>query len=217
MEKCFLALFQAKIPKKSKQIQIPTMQTITSGNIFSTSMSSKHNDTTDTTPSKADIDENSHIVLNCAHTTTKGDEKMKKLLISILLIAVVATTTATVCFATNVESEIVALTKKNEKVTDALCIVYKKNCVLAIKTEKFVSKKEYDTFKTELEKEICEKYGLEHVVVTANPKAMHAINKISELSETEREEAIKKFVEFQLSPKPHRPHLPQIQPRKQSD
>ncbi len=138
---------------------------------------------------------------------------MKKLLLSVLLLVFAVSMSTTVCFATNVENEIITLTKKNEKVTDAQCIVYENNCVVAIKTEKFTSKKEYDTFKKTLENELCDKFNFDRVIITANPKAMQAINRISELSESEREDAIKKFVEFQLSPKPHRPHVPDIQPR----
>lgn len=132
---------------------------------------------------------------------------MKKILIPVLLIIFAMTIMTSVCYASNNENEIVNLAKQNEKVKEANCVIYENNCILALKTEKFLSRSEYDAFKIALEKTICEKYNFQHVVVTANPRAMQAINKISELSDSEREEALKKFVEFQLQPKPHRPHV----------
>ncbi len=135
---------------------------------------------------------------------------MKKVLSAIILIALIATMTVSVCFATDIENEISNTVKKKDKVADVVCVIYEKNCVVAIKTEKFTSQSEYENFKTSAEKEICEKYNLEHVIITRNPKAMHGIKAITELNDEERTEAIKKFVEFQLSHKTHRPH---VQPR----
>lgn len=132
---------------------------------------------------------------------------MKKIILIILLVALIATLMVSVCFATDRENEISNTIKTYDKITDARCVIYENNCVVAIKTEKFTSQSEYETFKTSLEKEICDKYNLEHLIITRSPKAMHGIKAISQLSDEERTDAIKKFVEFHLSPKPHRPHV----------
>lgn len=136
---------------------------------------------------------------------------MKKILFALALI--LSITVLLPCMAnaaTKTESEIAELVKSNDKICEAKCVVYENACVVAIKTEKFLSKNEYDKFKEQLQTELCEKFNLGAIVITRNPKAMHAISEIEKMSEKEREAAIEKFVDFELN---RRPHHPQIQPR----
>ena len=113
--------------------------------------------------------------------------------------------------ATSQETEICNKVKESEKVKEAQCVVYKNSCVLAIQTEKFATKSEYDVFKTQLQKELTEQFGLEKVLVTRSPKAMHTIAKLSALTESEREKAIEEFVENEFhNHKPHRPIIPKL-------
>ena len=112
--------------------------------------------------------------------------------------------------ATTQEKEIAQIAESSEKVKTAKCLVYERTCVIALQTEKFTDKSAYDQFRTELEMEILEKYNLDKVIITRNPKIMHAIERLQQMSETEREEAIQKFFE-QCKEGDHRP--PKVQPR----
>ena len=131
---------------------------------------------------------------------------MKKFLLSILTIAIaVAVLVPVAAFAaTSQETEIADYVKKQDKVVDAKCLTYDNNCIVSIKTEKFLNKTEYDNFKKNLEDQLADKYDFDHIIVTRNPKAMHAIEQISKLSETEREQAVKDFMEKIISKHPHK-------------
>lgn len=137
---------------------------------------------------------------------------MKKVLFAVVLsvLLLVLALPIYACAETTQESEINKLVCEKEKVLDAKSVVYNGYCVLAIKTEKFVSKSDYEAFKGSLKRELENKFKVE-VVITRSPKAMHFISDISELPEAERENAAKKFIEKELE-RPHR--LPDgIQPR----
>ena len=111
--------------------------------------------------------------------------------------------------ATSQETEIAKLAQTNEKVKTAKCIVYQRTCVIAIQTEKFTDKSEYDKYRTDLETEILQKYNLDKVIISRNPKVMHAISKLEKMSESQREEAIEKFLkEHESQTRP-----PMVQPR----
>ena len=137
---------------------------------------------------------------------------MKKVILSILALILTVSVLAPVAAyaSTTQETEITAFVKKQDKVTDANCLVYENNCIVAIKTEKFVSKSDYDQFRDNLKKQLESKYDFEHLVITRSPKAMHAIEEISKLSESEREQAIKDFIN-KFTPK--HPVRPPIEPR----
>ena len=131
---------------------------------------------------------------------------MKRFLLPILTIAlVVAVFVPVAAFAsTTQETEIADYVKKQDKVVDAKCLTCDNNCIVAIKTEKFLNKTEYDSFKKNLEEQLAGKYDFDHIIVTRNPKAMHAIEEISKLSESEREQAVKDFVEKLISKQPRK-------------
>lgn len=136
---------------------------------------------------------------------------MKKYLFAIALLLTIISVLPCIANAdTKTENEIAELVKSKDKICDAKCIIYENACVVAIKTEKFVSKNEYDKFKEELETELCKKFNLSAIVITRSPKAMHTIGEIEKMTEKEREAAVEKFIDFELNRKPHHP---QIQPR----
>lgn len=129
---------------------------------------------------------------------------MKKIIVALVLVLTICALLPTLAFATTAqETEIANIVKEHEKVLDAKSIVYQRICVVAVKTAKFVNKSEYDSFKQQLEKTLKEKFELDAVVITRSPKAMHAIENISKMPESKREEEIRKFVQFQLERKPH--------------
>lgn len=134
---------------------------------------------------------------------------MKKIFLALaLLLAVVACVPTIANAATDTEAQICDYAKKKDKVADAACVIFDNSCVVALKTEKFTTKSDYDTFKEQLRKEIAEKYKLGTVLITRSPKAMHDIEQFAKLSAAERDEAVKNFVENELErgKRPPRPN-----------
>ena len=127
----------------------------------------------------------------------------------VLILLLLSCTNVASAAATTQEKEIAKIAQSNEKVITAICMVYQRTCVIALQTEKFTDKSGYDKFCAELENEIMQKYNLDKVIISRNPKIMHAISKIEKMSESEREEAIEKILERHENG--NRP--PMIQPR----
>lgn len=136
---------------------------------------------------------------------------MKKIIFALLLVAILAASVGQLALASTNEEQIAELAKQNEKVTDAKCVIYECACVVAIKTEKFTAKSEYDQFVNELVEKIKADYKVEHVFVTRNPKIMQQVEQLSGMSEQERDGAIKKIIEHEIAhhKHPNRPHMPQ--------
>ena len=120
---------------------------------------------------------------------------MKKLLLLTLLTIMLTLTVGQLAFAETCEEQICKMAMKNEKVNEAKCIIYERCCVVAIKTEKFTSKKEYDQFVKELTEKIKTDCEVDHVFVTRNPKVMAEIKNLASKSQTERDEAIRRLLE----------------------
>ena len=137
---------------------------------------------------------------------------MKRLLLTILLVATVALCFGQVVFAqTATEQKICEIAKSDEKVTDAQCVVYERACVVAIKTEKFTSKSQYDEYVNSLREKIKEECEIDHVFVTRNPKVMKQIEELNKLDSDKRDEAIQKLIEEVVQRKPHvRPMPPKM-------
>lgn len=134
---------------------------------------------------------------------------MKKICFTFaLLVAVLVLVPVAANASTDTETQICEYVKNKDKVSKAQCVIYEHNCIVAIKTEKFTSKSDYDTFKKQLEKEIAEKFELDKVLITRNPAAMHAITQIVKLSDEERDEALERFFEEEFHQK-----RPEKQPR----
>ena len=121
---------------------------------------------------------------------------MKKFVIALLLVAIVVLSVSQIAFAsTECEQKICELAKACEKVTEANCVVYERSAVVAIKTEKFTTKSDYQKFVKELTDKIKNECEVDNVYVTRNPKVMKEIEQLSKLSEQQREEAIEKLIE----------------------
>ena len=137
---------------------------------------------------------------------------MKKLLLALLIIVAAALSVGQMAFAeTQCEQKICELAKSNEKVKDAKCVIYERNCVIAIKTEQFTQKSEYEKYVKELVEKAKAECELDHVLVTRNPKVMKQIEELSKLNDTEREQAIQKLIEQVIRRKPHvKPMLPKL-------
>ena len=117
----------------------------------------------------------------------------------------------TFAMATTTEKEIANLAMQNPKVVKAKCVVYERNCLVAIQTEKFQSKTEYCKFVEQFESQIKAKYQIDNILVTRNPKVMSKLDHFEKLSETERNAEIQKLIEYLLNkptPLPARPIKP---------
>ena len=123
---------------------------------------------------------------------------MKKLVIAALLAIILTLTVGQLAYAETCEAKICKLATANEKVTEAQCVVYERCCVIAIKTEKFTTKSEYDKYVDELKEEVKAQCEVDHVFVTRNPKVMVQITKLANMSETEREKAIKELLNKEI-------------------
>ena len=133
---------------------------------------------------------------------------MKKAILSILTVILAVVALAPVAaYATTQETDVCDFVKEQDKIVDAKCLVYENNCIVAIKTEKFLNKTEYDKFKEDLKQKLEDEFDFDHIVITRSPKLMHAVEEISKMSEKEREQAVKEFFENIKNNHSHRPHV----------
>ena len=123
---------------------------------------------------------------------------MKKLMILVLLAILLTLSVGQVAFAETCEEKICQLATENEKVIEAQCVIYERCCVLAIKTEKFTTKSEYDKYVDELTDKIKNECNVDHVLVSRNPKVMVEIKKLAEKTTAEREKAIKELLDREI-------------------
>ena len=123
---------------------------------------------------------------------------MKKLILISLLAVLLALSIGQVAFAQTCEEKICKLATENEQVSEAECIIYERCCVVAIKTEKFTTKTQYDKYVTELTEKIKSECEVDHVFVTRNPKVMVKIKALAEKSDTEREQIIKELLDKEI-------------------
>lgn len=136
---------------------------------------------------------------------------MKKIVTVVLTILLLALSVTPVAIAeTDCEKKICEMAMENDNVTDAKCLIYKRVAVVAVKTEKFSAKSQYDTFVNTLISKIKSVCELDHVFVTRNPKVMAQIEELSELDDDAREETIKKIIEEVTRRHPRKIDIPKI-------
>ena len=123
---------------------------------------------------------------------------MKKLVLLTLLTIMLALTVGQIAFAETCEEKICKMATENEKVTEAQCVIYERCCVVAIKTEKFISRNEYDKFVGELKEKIKDECEVDHVFVTRNPKVMVEIKALANKPQAEREKIIKELLDREI-------------------
>lgn len=138
---------------------------------------------------------------------------MKKIIAAIALcILVVSCAVIPTAYAAGCEQIIVEIATAHEKVVEAQCIVYNRACLLAIKTEKFSTKSEYDKFKEDLTAQIENDCEVDSVFITRSPKVMHKLAQLSKLSDDQRQKAIEDLIEQELNRRDNGGRKP-IQPR----
>lgn len=123
---------------------------------------------------------------------------MKKLILLTLLTMLLVLTVGQIAFAETCEEKICKLATENEKVAEAECVIYERCCLVAIKTEKFTSKSEYDQFVKELVEKIKSDCEVDHVFITRNPKVMVQIKALADKPEAEREQLIKQILDREI-------------------
>ena len=124
---------------------------------------------------------------------------MKKLVIYMCLAMLVLAIVPTFAMATTAEKEICNIAMQNPKVTKAKCAIWEDNCLVAIKTEKFANTTEYCNFLKNFEKLVKEKYHIQNIKVTRNPKVMSKLEHFENLDETGRKQEIQKLIEYLLN------------------
>jgi len=123
---------------------------------------------------------------------------MKKAIIAAILILTICCSLGT-AFAATSEEHICELALQNEKVLKAECVVYHRACVLAIKTEKFSTRSEYEKFCEDLTQKVKNDCEIEYVVITRSPKVFHKINALNKLPEDKRNELIEDIVNREMA------------------
>lgn len=136
---------------------------------------------------------------------------MKKIYICLTILLLLLTVAPTFALATTTEREICDIAMQNEKIKKAKCVIYERNCIVAIQTEKFANKTEYCTFVDNFVNQVTEKYQIDNVFVTRNPKIMNQLDKLDELDDTQKQTEIQRLIDNLLNkpmPLPIRPPKP---------
>ena len=125
---------------------------------------------------------------------------MKKIILAIMIIATLCTAfTATCAVGQTKEKKICEIAKSNDKILDAKCIVYQRTCLVAIKTEKFVTRSEYDLYLANVRQQITSECEIDNVYVTRSPKVMKKLSELEKLNDKQRQQAIQEIIEKELN------------------
>ena len=137
---------------------------------------------------------------------------MKKIILAIVIIATLCTAfTATCAVGQTAEEKICEIAKSNDKILEAKCIVYQRNCLVAIKTEKFVTRSEYDLYLANVRQQVTSECEIDNVYVTRSPKVMKKLSELEKLNDKQRQQAIQEIIEKELNK--GLPHIKDIMPR----
>lgn len=123
---------------------------------------------------------------------------MKKVLAIIILATLLACCATAVAFGQTTEEYVKELATQHDKVLAAECVIYKRACVIALKTEKFTTKSEYDEYVDGLAEKIKTDCEVDYVYVSRSPKLMLKLVELSKMSEDERDKAIEDLIKKQI-------------------
>ena len=125
---------------------------------------------------------------------------MKKIILAIVIIATLCTAfTATCAVGQTAEEKICEIAKSNDKILEAKCIVYQRNGLVAIKTEKFVTRSEYDLYLANVRQQVTSECEIDNVYVTRSPKVMKKLSELEKLNDKQRQQAIQEIIEKELN------------------
>ncbi len=120
---------------------------------------------------------------------------MKRFIAAILLLAAILSVGSAAFAQTDDEAEICKIALSHSNVTDAKCIIFERTAVVAVKTEKFVAKSQYQRFVEEFSTQIKQKFQLSHVFVSRSPKVMKQIEALARLDGEQRDAAIQQLID----------------------
>lgn len=133
---------------------------------------------------------------------------MKKLVIYLAIALFILALIPTFAMATTTEQEICHIAMQNPKVVKAKCIIFERNCLVAIQTEKFTNRTEYCDFLAKFEDQVKAQYQIDNIKVTRSPKVMCKLDQLEKLNENERNAEIQKLIEYLLSKPSPLPAVP---------
>ena len=133
---------------------------------------------------------------------------MKKLVIYLAIALFILALIPTFAMATTTEQEICNLAMQNPKVVKAKCIIFERNCLVAIQTEKFTNRTEYSDFLGKFEDQVKAQYQIDNIKVTRSPKVMCKLDQLEKLSDSERNAEIQKLIEYLLNKPTPLPAVP---------
>ena len=128
---------------------------------------------------------------------------MKKIVTVILLATLLLGCTTALAFAESDEQYVQGLATQHEKVLACECVIYKRACLIAIKTEKFTTKSEYDSYVDELVEQIKDNCEVDYVYVSRSPKLMSKLAELNKLDKDKRDEAIEEMIQKYLNGRDH--------------
>lgn len=128
---------------------------------------------------------------------------MKRIIAIIVLATLLTCCTVVTAFAQTQEDYVAELATKHDKVVAAECIIYRRACVIAIKTEKFTTKSEYDEYVENLVEKIKTDCEVDYVYVSRSPKMMNKLVELNKLNGEERTKAIEELIQRQLEGRDH--------------
>lgn len=139
---------------------------------------------------------------------------MKKTVAVIVLLAtLLACCPAVVASSQTSEEYVKELALQNDKVLDCECVIYKRVCVVAIKTEKFTTKSEYDEYVEKLTEQIKTDCEADYVYVSRSPKLMFKLAELNKMNGDDRDRAIEELIKQQLERRDRDPVKPPLPPR----
>ena len=112
---------------------------------------------------------------------------------------------AAVAFAKTDEQYVKEIATEHDKVIACECVIYKRACVIAIKTEKFTTKSEYDEYVDSLAEKIKTDCEVDYVYVSRSPRLMGKLVELNKLDEDERGKAIEELIRQELENRGHGP------------
>lgn len=121
---------------------------------------------------------------------------MKKIsAFTVILAVVLAVLAPCSAFAqTTAEQEIRQAVLTDKRVEKCSCLVFERNCLVAIKSS-FAGKTERDEFVRDLENKIKSNWQIDKVFVVGSPKVMQAIDSVNKLPESERQNLVRRIFE----------------------
>ncbi len=130
---------------------------------------------------------------------------MKKIVVALLaVLALVLAIAPTALAETECEKRICELAQSDERIKQAQCLVHERTAIVAIQTEKFSTKSQYDGYVKKLTDAVKSECEVDNVFVTRNPKIMKQIAELSKLNEDQRDGAIQKIIEEVMRLRPPR-------------